>query len=145
MKFCYQVATPDVAIAPSVTSYQGAREKSFQDIAALGYDQAELLARRVGELAGVPVAPALEKIRATGAQSHLQDERERRANVEGAYRPLPQADLAGKRVVLVDDVLTTGATMAQCAACLRSAGAETVVGLTLAWAGQHLDSTSHPE
>lgn len=110
-----------------------------------GYDQAELLARRVGELAGVPALPTLEKIRATGAQSHLQDERERRANVEGAYRPLPQADLAGKRVVLVDDVLTTGATMAQCAACLRSAGAETVVGLTLARAGQHLDSASHPE
>ena len=42
-------------------------------------------------------------------------------------------------------VLTTGATMAQCAACLRSAGAETVVGLTLARAGQHLDSASHPE
>lgn len=105
-----------------------------------GYDQAELLARRVGELSGIPAAPSLEKIRATGTQSQLQDESERRANVEGAYRALPDVDLAGKRVVLVDDVLTTGATMAQCAACLRVAGARTVVGLTLARAGQHLDS-----
>ena len=41
-------------------------------------------------------------------------------------------DLAGKRVVLVDDVVTTGSTLGECAACLRSAGAEAVVGLTLA-------------
>ncbi len=109
-----------------------------------GYDQAELLARRVGELAGLPAAPTLEKIRATGAQSQLEDEDARRANAAGAYRALPQAQLAGKRVVLVDDVLTTGATMAECAACLRLAGVKTVVGLTLARAGQHLDSARHP-
>ena len=100
-----------------------------------GYDQAELLARRVGELLGTPVAPTLEKTRATAVQSRLREEAERRANVEGAYRALPGVDLTGKRVVLVDDVVTTGATMAQCAACLRDAGAEAVVGLTLARAG----------
>ena len=100
-----------------------------------GYDQAELLARRTGELSGIPAAPALEKIRATGVQSRIHDGAERRANVAGAYRLLPGVDLTGKRAVLVDDVLTTGATMAQCAACLRDAGAEAVVGLTLAQAG----------
>lgn len=96
------------------------------------YDQAELLARRAGELAGLPVASTLEKIRATGAQSRLREEADRRANAAGAYRALPGVGLAGKRVVLVDDVVTTGSTMTECAACLRSAGAEAVVGLTLA-------------
>lgn len=109
-----------------------------------GYDQAELLARRVGELAGVPAVPTLKKCRATRTQSQLQTEAERRANVAGAYRPLPGAGLAGKRVALVDDVVTTGSTMAQCAACLRDAGAQSVVGLTLARAGQHLDSAPIP-
>lgn len=101
-------------------------------LAQRGYDQAELLAVRVGELRGIPSGRTLEKIRDTGAQSHLRDEGERFANAAGAYRALPGVDLAGKRVVLVDDVVTTGGTMAECAACLRRAGAETVVGLTLA-------------
>ena len=101
-----------------------------------GYDQAELLARRVGELSGIPVSPTLEKIRTTGVQSHLSSATERRANVKGAYRALPGLDLTGKRVVLVDDVFTTGSTMTECAACLRAAGAEAVTGLTLARAGE---------
>ena len=97
-----------------------------------GYDQAELLARRVGEMAGLPVEPALEKVRAAGEQSRLQTEEDRRANIAGAYRPLPGVDLSGKRVVLVDDVVTTGSTLGECAACLRSAGASEVVALTFA-------------
>lgn len=103
--------------------------------AGRGYDQAELLARRVGEAAGLPVASTLEKRRNTGAQSQLRDAAERAANAAGAYRALPGLDLAGSRVVLVDDVVTTGATLAQCAACLRDAGAASVVGLTFAQAG----------
>ena len=79
-----------------------------------------------------PAADSLEKIRAAGEQSRLQSEEDRRANIAGAYRALPGLDLAGKRVVLVDDVVTTGSTLGECAACLRSAGAEAVVGLTLA-------------
>lgn len=99
-----------------------------------GYDQAELLARRVGEVAGLPVIPTLEKVRAAGEQSRLQSEEDRRANIAGAYRALPGLDLAGKRVALVDDVVTTGSTLGECAACLRAAGARTVVALTLAQA-----------
>lgn len=97
-----------------------------------GYDQAELLARRVGALAGLPVEGCLEKVRATAVQSHTVGDGERRANVAGAYRALPGLDLAGRRVALVDDVATSGATLSECAAALRAAGAGSVVGLTLA-------------
>ena len=100
-----------------------------------GYDQAELLARRAAELCGGPVSATLEKVRRTGVQSQQNTEADRRANVEGAYRALPGLDLTGKRVVLVDDVVTTGSTLAECAACLRGAGAVTVVALTFARAG----------
>lgn len=97
-----------------------------------GYDQAELLARRVGELMGLPVEPALEKIRITAVQSQTGENEARKSNVQGAYRALPGLDLAGKRIVLVDDVATSGATLSECATALRQAGAEAVVGLTFA-------------
>ncbi len=97
-----------------------------------GYDQAELLARRVGELTGLPAEGALKKTKATAVQSQAGGDEARRANVQGAYRPLPGVDLTGKRVVLVDDVATSGATLAECAAALRQAGAGSVVGLTFA-------------
>lgn len=97
-----------------------------------GYDQAELLARRVGGLTGLPVESTLEKLRSTAVQSRTEGDAARKANVRGAYRALPGLDLAGKRVVLIDDVVTSGATLAECAAALRAAGAASVAGLTFA-------------
>lgn len=97
-----------------------------------GYDQAGLLAQRVGEVTGLPVAAALEKSRNTKPQSRLGQDAIRRANVLGAYACRPEAELDGKRVVLVDDVVTSGATLAECAALLRAAGARSVTALTLA-------------
>ena len=97
-----------------------------------GYDQAELLARRVGELTGLAVENTLEKVRATAVQSEINEDETRRANVKDAYRALPGLALAGKRIVLVDDVVTTGATLSECAAALRRAGADSVAGLTFA-------------
>ena len=99
-----------------------------------GYDQAELLARQVGQAAGLPVVSALEKVRNTTTQSRLEKSSERRANVLGAYQTKSSIDLTGKRVVLVDDVVTSGSTLAECAACLQMAGAESVVALTFACA-----------
>lgn len=97
-----------------------------------GFDQAELLARQVGRLLSVPVRPVLRKVRDTRPQSELEEESARRANARGAYALLPEMNLSGKRVVLVDDVVTSGATLSECAALLRLAGAERIFCLTLA-------------
>ncbi len=97
-----------------------------------GFNQAELMAREMGRLLSIPAGPALEKVRDTRAQSELEEESARRANARGAYALLPGADLTGKRVVLVDDVVTSGSTLSECAALLRRAGAERVFCLTLA-------------
>lgn len=96
------------------------------------YDQAELLARRVGELAGLPAEQTLEKIRATAVQSQTGEDEARKANVQGAYRTLPGLNLTGKRIILIDDVATSGATLSECASALRQAGASSVLGLTFA-------------
>ena len=105
---------------------------SKRHLRSRGYDQAELLARRVGELAGLPAVPLLEKVRSTDTQSSLSEDAARRANVSGAYRVKEGAEVSGLRLVLVDDVVTSGATLSECAAALRVAGAASVVGLTLA-------------
>ena len=99
-----------------------------------GYDQAELLARRVGELLGLPVVPLLKKSRHTPPQSGLEEAGQRRANALGAYELLPGNRGAGRRVLLVDDVVTSGSTLSECARTLRQGGAERVDCLTLAQA-----------
>ncbi len=101
-----------------------------------GFDQARILAAEVGRQLSLPVLPTLRKIRHTRPQSELEDGQARRANALGAYALLPGAAVAGKQVVLVDDVVTSGATLSECACLLRLAGAQAVWGLTLARAGQ---------
>lgn len=99
-----------------------------------GFDQAELLARAVGKQLGIPVQSTLKKIRNTTAQSGLEGDSARQANAMGAYQPIKDMDLTGKRVVLVDDVVTSGATMSECASQLLNVGASVVYGLTIAQA-----------
>ena len=91
-----------------------------------GYDQVELLANAVGGELGVAPAPTLKKIRNNRPQSRLKDPAARKANVLGAYRILDGADVKGKRVLLLDDILTTGATAGECARVLLTAGASEV-------------------
>lgn len=96
-----------------------------------GYDQAELLAREVGKRLGKPVAGLLTK-KEVPAQSGLEDEAARRANVLGAYALKAGSDVRGKRILLIDDVVTTGATLSECAKVLRVAGADSVACAALA-------------
>ena len=100
---------------------------------ARGYDQAMLLAEAAALELGDVAAETLTKVRDTSAQSGLgKDDSARRANVLGAYRPTDPELIAGRRVLLMDDVVTTGSTLSECARTLRTAGAADVVCVTLA-------------
>lgn len=99
-----------------------------------GYDQALLLARQAAEVLGTEVTPTLKKVRHTQAQSGLSGggDGARRANVLGAYEALDPALVDDRRVLLIDDIVTTGSTLSECARILRTAGAAEVVACTLA-------------
>ncbi|MCS6953304.1 MAG: phosphoribosyltransferase family protein [Bryobacterales bacterium] len=96
-----------------------------------GFNQAELLAREVSRRSGIPVLKPVRRVRATRAQTGLSHSA-RRQNVLGAFRVRRKARLAGLRLLLVDDVMTTGATAAACALALKRAGAAYVALLVVA-------------
>ncbi len=110
---------------------------------ARGYDQAALIATVAARELGLPMAPILERARATTAQFDL-DRATRATNVDGAFRlrprpnppgsggRLPWSPLEGRWLVLVDDVVTTGATLAACAEPLLDAGAMGVSAIAVA-------------
>ena len=81
---------------------------------------------------GIPAERALRKIRHTPPQSGLPSASERKANVLGAYKVVKQMNLQGKRIVLVDDIYTTGATASECGRILRQMGAGEVHIVTIA-------------
>ena len=96
-----------------------------------GYNQAALLAEQLANRLNLPYLPdGLTKVRVTHTQTNLSF-RERQDNLQGAFACGNPA-VQGKRVLVVDDVLTTGATMTEAARALRKAGAVHVYGLTLA-------------
>ena len=102
-----------------------------------GYDQAHLLSAVASRDLGLPMAPILERVRATTAQFDL-DRRRRARNVVGAFsvKPRPgtarRSPLHGRWVVLIDDVVTTGATLSACADALWQAGAMGVSAIAVA-------------
>ena len=91
-----------------------------------GYDQVELLARAVGKELGMTPVPLLKKVRHNRPQSGIHGAEKRRANVLGAYRELDREAVTGKRILLLDDILTTGATAGEAARVLLTCGAKEV-------------------
>lgn len=90
-----------------------------------------LLARRLGILWGIPVEAPLRTVSGTAAQKGL-NRAERLQNAKAAYHCCPGTDLSGKRVLLIDDVITTGATASACALALLKAGAVDVTAAAIA-------------
>ena len=91
-----------------------------------GYDQVELIATAIAKELSIPLVPTLKKIRNTPPQSGFKDASQRRANVLGAYKVIDPALIRGKEILLLDDVITTGATVSECARVLLTAGAKDV-------------------
>lgn len=119
---CGRVAGPLLVPVPTTRARRRAR----------GYDQAELLAAALARHAGAAWLPALARTGSRGSQISLQPSA-RRANVAGAFRlAVPMDRIRGRRVLLVDDVLTTGATASECARVLADARAAEVGLVTFA-------------
>lgn len=88
-----------------------------------GYDQAELLAENVAGLLGKPCVRMLVKKKNVKPQSRLKNVYMRRANVSGAFGTVDSQDADGKRILVIDDIVTTGATLSECARLLLMKGA----------------------
>ena len=97
-----------------------------------GYDQVQLLAEAMAAELGTEVVPTLKKIRHNPPQSGIGDAAHRRANVMGVYEAVDPARFAGKRLLLLDDIITTGATASECARVLLTAGAKEVICAAIA-------------
>ena len=97
-----------------------------------GYDQARLLAEELHRGTGWECAAMLTKRRNTPAQSGMGGREARKANAAGAYSARDPERIRGKRILLVDDIVTTGETLMECARVLRAAGAKNVTAITVA-------------
>jgi len=91
-----------------------------------GYDQVELVAFQVGEHLGCKPVKLLHKHRHNRRQSGIRGLENRKRNVRGVYRAVSPELVKGKRVLLLEDIVTTGATVSECARMLKEAGAKEV-------------------
>ena len=106
--------------------------KSRKRLRKRGYDQAKLLAGELSERTGIPCCRLLKKTRNNPAQSGTGGAEKRRANVSGVYTALKPEKIKGKSILLVDDIVTTGATLSECGRILLSAGVGEVRAVTVA-------------
>jgi ComF family protein len=103
-----------------------------------GFNQSGLLAAELSRASGVALdASVLRRVRRTETQTGLTH-RQRRLNMQGAFSVNPKAAIAGKRIALIDDVITTGATAGACTRALKNAGAARVIVLAAARARRRI-------
>lgn len=95
-----------------------------------GFDQTDLLAQVIGRYFGVDVSHALIRTKNTKAQFELPRQ-ERFKNINGVFHVTDKSAVQGKRILLFDDIYTTGATISECSKALKKAGAKRVEILTL--------------
>ncbi len=105
---------------------------SRQRLRRRGYDQAKLLARELSRRTGIPCERLIIKTKNNPAQSGRKSREERAKNVQGVYRAIGVRP--GERIILIDDIVTTGATLKAAATELLGAGAASVTGLAAACA-----------
>lgn len=128
------------AIAPLILEVIEAEKIKFDLIAYVpsskkrhlkrGYNQSEILARELGHLSRRPIFEGLVKKIDTKPQVGLK-KRQREVNLHEVFT-VTKSGVKGKKILLIDDVVTTGATLNECAKALRKAGARTVIGATIA-------------
>ena len=97
-----------------------------------GYDQAQILAESAAKVLGKTAVPLLRKTRNASPQSRLASAEARRANISGCYAVRSAEAVRGKHILLIDDIITTGSTISECARMLLTAGAASVRGAALA-------------
>lgn len=97
-----------------------------------GFDQDQLIAFAIADALSMPMKKLLKKWPFTRTQSRMPDAAHRRANVLNAFKTINEREIAGKCILLIDDVITTGATLSECSRVLRLAGASEVVCATFA-------------
>ena len=95
------------------------------------------MADHVSKDLGIRPTRLLKKIRHNRPQSRILGQAQRRANVLGAYKLIDPQQVAGKRILLLDDIITTGSTMGECARMLLTAGADSVHGAAVAAVRHH--------
>ena len=105
---------------------------SRQRLRKRGYDQARLLAQELSRRTGLPCISTLRKLRNNPAQSSTGNAQKRKQNVRGVYALQKGVSVQGRRILLVDDIVTTGATLSACAEVLKKAGAAEITAVTLA-------------
>ncbi|MCJ7508243.1 MAG: hypothetical protein MUO85_05870 [candidate division Zixibacteria bacterium] len=101
-----------------------------------GFNQSEILALEISQKLSLPtLKDVLKRKKRTKDQTTL-NAKEREENVKGAFSIRDEDKILDKQIILVDDVMTTGATLKECARTLVEAGAREIVGLTVAVAGE---------
>lgn len=124
LKFFGEVIFEDYDLISSVPLHK-------DNLKERGFNQSELLARDLSRFINVSYTELLNKSRKNKPQHSLTGDK-REKNVKGVYRCIDKSLVEGKRILLVDDIITTGFTLTECASILEKAGAKEIMCLTFA-------------